>query len=263
MTIKVIRSEDHHHQEIVDKRTPQSGLYYVIPSFVMECGELEHSEIVFYALVSGLAINKGYCFASDEYLAERMRVDERTVRNWFSKLEKLQFLKRETIKKGMYWDRKIYIILHNSNNSYERTCSSGSKGTPVPDRKDAHFRKGSKVNIVSKEKTEPNRTEPKKKVANSYPPPKKESDRIGSDRSFSSKEKEEKPSASLEEIEMVIDHASSGKIRLKHSDVRQWVSKYGLEKTIQVIDLAIQDMKSGSLLTNPPGWITNALKKGY
>jgi hypothetical protein len=151
MPIRVSKSEEHQNQEIVDKRRPQAGLYYVIPSFVMECEDLEHSEIVFYALVSGLALNKGYCFASDEYLAERMRVDERTVRNWLVKLEKFEFLKRETVKKGMYWDRKIYILFKNSNNCYEGTYNSGSNGSTVPDREDAHFRKVGEVNLVSKE----------------------------------------------------------------------------------------------------------------
>lgn len=90
----------------------------------------------------------------------------------------------------------------------------------------------------------------------------------GSDRDGSPSLSEEKGSgiASLEEIEMISDHArdrSEGKILLKHSDIRAWKRKYGLERTICAVDLAIEDMKSGTLLTNPAGWITNALKKGY
>lgn len=86
-----------------------SGIYYVIPSQVFEDERLEHSETMFYGLLSGLAMQCGYCYASDVYLSGRMKVDESTIQRWCKKLEDLGYIRRETLKKGMKWERKIFI----------------------------------------------------------------------------------------------------------------------------------------------------------
>jgi hypothetical protein len=122
----------------------RSGIYYVTPAQVFEDERLEHSEILFYALLSGLAYSNGYCFASDKYLAERMRSKERTIQDWLSRLEGFGYIRRDTKKIGMGWDRKIFICHSRleSNNSYEGNSSAVSngikiistKGTPVPYR---------------------------------------------------------------------------------------------------------------------------------
>lgn len=138
--------------------THRSGLYYVIPSSVFEDCRLEHSEVVFYALISGLATNEGYCYASDLYFSSRMKVSERTIRDWLQRLEKFGHLKRETTKKGMYWDRKIFVFSCISKSSYDRHSSAGSIGTsagsigtPVPDRQEPQCRIVSKEELESKE----------------------------------------------------------------------------------------------------------------
>lgn len=145
-----------------------AGIYYVIPSQVFEDTALEHSEVVFYGLISGLSFSSGYCFASDEYLGERMRVDGRTIRRWLEKLEGLSYIKRETIKKGMYWERKIFITHSRiiSNNVYERTPMSASSGPPRPHRKDAHVRIEGEEELVSED---PPLTPPKKTLELSLP----------------------------------------------------------------------------------------------
>lgn len=115
-----------------------TGIYYVIPAQVFEDDRLEHSETVFYGLLSGLSFSSGFCFASNEYLAKRMRVDERTIRKWLERLEDFGYVKREIKKEGFKWDRKIFIThaVVNSNNSYERTYKAGSRGLPGPDQAD-------------------------------------------------------------------------------------------------------------------------------
>jgi DNA-binding PadR family transcriptional regulator len=103
------------------KESHHLGAFYVIPSQVFEDDRLEYSEIMFYALLSGLANNTGYCFASDKYLAERMKISHQTIERWLLKLEEIGYIKRETKKNGLRWDRKIFITHArvNSNNVYE------------------------------------------------------------------------------------------------------------------------------------------------
>lgn len=127
--------------------TVHPGLYYVVPAEVFEDDNLEDSEKMLYALISGLSNNTGYCYASDNYLSERRKCDARHIRRMVLKLEEHGYVKRETIKKGMNWERKIFIT-HSSRKSYERTCTSASNGCTGPDRADVHSRIVSKVKIV-------------------------------------------------------------------------------------------------------------------
>lgn len=127
----------------------KSGLYYVIPSQVFEDKRLEPSEIIFYALLSGLAFSDGYCYAGDEYLAGRCDCSARQIQHMLEKLESLGYVHRDTKKEGMKWKRKIFIT-HSSKNVYETKHSSGSSGSTVPDRVEAHCDIVSKENIVSK-----------------------------------------------------------------------------------------------------------------
>jgi hypothetical protein len=132
-----------------EKKIP-SGIYYVIPAQVFEDDRLEHSETVFYALLSGLSFSEGYCYASDKYLSDRMKVEPRTIKKWLLKLETFGYIKRATEKKGMTWDRKIYICHAkiDSSNCYERTYGSPTKGTASPFEREPQFP------IVSKEREE-------------------------------------------------------------------------------------------------------------
>ena len=116
------------------------SIYYVIPAQVFEDKDLEDSEKMFYGLLSGLAFSNGFCFASDAYLAKRKGVDERTISRWLEKLEKKGYVRRDTKKNGMFWDRKIFIMHShvNSNKSYERAPKSPSNGRTCQDRTDPH-----------------------------------------------------------------------------------------------------------------------------
>jgi hypothetical protein len=116
------------------------SIYYVIPAQIFEDLDLEDSEKIFYGLLSGLAFSNGFCFASDAYLAKRKNVDERTIKRWLEKLEKKGYIRRDTKKNGMYWDRKIFITHShvNSNKSYERTPKPSSKGHVCPVDRGTH-----------------------------------------------------------------------------------------------------------------------------
>lgn len=85
------------------------NFYAIIPAHVRYCKNLEPSAKLLYGEITALANQCGYCFASNSYFAELYGVDERTVRRWLESLKKLNFIKIETDKSSVHWQRKIWI----------------------------------------------------------------------------------------------------------------------------------------------------------
>lgn len=117
---------------------PRSGLYYVIPSQVFDDPDLEWPEVAFYTLLSGLAERDGYCFASNKYLAERMRKGTEQIERYLKKLEDLGYIQRESQKIGMLWDRKIFInhgfkkSLRSLTDEASKPHTGGLETSPMP-----------------------------------------------------------------------------------------------------------------------------------
>ncbi len=103
----------------------QPNYYAVIPSCVRYCKELEPCARLLYGEITALTSKEGYCWASNQYFAELYDTDERTVKRWIAHLQELGFIHIETEKKGMGWDRKIYII--------QKTFTKGQK-CPVEEK---------------------------------------------------------------------------------------------------------------------------------
>ena len=53
------------------------GYYSVIPATVLYNKDLKANEKLLYAIITSLACKKGYCFASNKYLAEKLDVSYR------------------------------------------------------------------------------------------------------------------------------------------------------------------------------------------
>jgi DNA-binding Lrp family transcriptional regulator len=109
-----------------ENQNQSPGLYYVIPSQVFEDERLDHPEIVFYALLSGLATRDGYCFASNANLAERMKRGTEQIERYLKKLEDLGYIRRDTKRNGILWERKIFIE-HNFNKNSRTLANEDSK----------------------------------------------------------------------------------------------------------------------------------------
>lgn len=81
----------------------------VLPSAIFFNQNLEPACIKFYAIVRNLTKMHGYCYATNEYLAETLASAESSVRRWISSLESEGYLEVETEKNGIHWQRRIYI----------------------------------------------------------------------------------------------------------------------------------------------------------
>lgn len=151
-----------------ENQNQRPGLYYVIPSQVFDDERLDHPEIVFYALLSGLATREGYCFASNANLAERMKRGVNQIERYLKKLEDLGYIRRDTKKVGVLWDRKIFIE-HNFNKDLRARKDSGSN-TPARGVETAPMPPIVSKDIESKEREEKRETRARALVP---PPPEK------------------------------------------------------------------------------------------
>ena len=105
---------------------PQHNYFLVIPSFITDDPKIDDSTAILYGRIVALSNQKGYCWASDKYLAELTRVSEREVRNRIKCLEENGYIIRQTTKNGFNWSRKIYPVIQKTY----------TKGPDVPFDKD-------------------------------------------------------------------------------------------------------------------------------
>lgn len=105
------------------------GYYSVIPATVLYNKELKANEKLLYAIITSLTCKEGYCFASNEYLAEKLGVNRKTVSSWISDLRDKNFIIVELIRNGnnQIIQRKIYIndSPYPLNNGYQYQSKNG------------------------------------------------------------------------------------------------------------------------------------------
>ena len=105
------------------------GYYSVIPSTVLYNKELKANEKLLYAIITSLTCKKGYCFASNKYLAEKLDVNPKTVSSWISDLRDRDFIIVELIRNEskQIIQRKIYIndVPYPLNNGYKYQSKNG------------------------------------------------------------------------------------------------------------------------------------------
>lgn len=84
--------------------------YCIIPPHILADEELSANEKIIYGRVQGLTKEKGYCFASNTWLAEHVGLSKGTVSNIISKLSDKGYLRRETIrdKNKRIIERRLY-----------------------------------------------------------------------------------------------------------------------------------------------------------
>lgn len=87
------------------------GYYAIIPSTVLFNKELKANEKLLYAVITVLANKEGYCYASNNYLADLFNSKPHTISNWISHLNKLNFVYVELVRnnKNEIIQRRIYI----------------------------------------------------------------------------------------------------------------------------------------------------------
>lgn len=85
--------------------------YYVtIPTILFEDEEIKDSSKLLYGLISTLVNKHGYCYAGNQYLAEKRKTTPQNISRLLRELEKKEYIKVEYLRDGaIVKDRKIYI----------------------------------------------------------------------------------------------------------------------------------------------------------
>ena len=119
------------------------GYYSVIPATVLYNKDLKANEKLLYAIITSLACKKGYCFASNKYLAEKLDVNPKTVSSWISDLRDKGFITVELIRNenNQIIQRKIYIndSPYPLNNGYQYQSKNGQAIHPKVEDNNIRF----------------------------------------------------------------------------------------------------------------------------
>src|SRR5690606_21431092 len=98
--------------------------FLIIPSHLISDKRLDDSTRILFGIISSLSNKHGYCFASDKYLGELTNTGHRQIARRIKLLDDLGYIRRETEKVGMFWDRKI---IPNFNYEASRKTSRSVK----------------------------------------------------------------------------------------------------------------------------------------
>lgn len=85
------------------------GFYAIIPSKVRYDNSLTYGARIIYAEISALCSEKGYCWANNQYFAERFQNSKDTISRWVSDLEKAGYIRSE-IDQSTGNNRRIYLV---------------------------------------------------------------------------------------------------------------------------------------------------------
>lgn len=85
------------------------GFNMLSPVAIIEAEDLTSSEKILLINIISLSYNEGYCWASNKYLADKLRISDRQVQSMISSLESKKYIKRsnKTTAKGS--QRRIAI----------------------------------------------------------------------------------------------------------------------------------------------------------
>lgn len=81
----------------------------VLPACIFFNGNLEPNCIKLYAIIRNLTKMHGYCYATNKYLSDLCACDMRSIQRWIGSLEVEGYLEKETLKKGISWQRRLYL----------------------------------------------------------------------------------------------------------------------------------------------------------
>jgi len=97
------------------------GYYAVIPANVRYDKELSAQSKLIYAEISSLVNAKGYCWATNQYIAEMYGLTKESISRCISQLEKNGYISTQIIKKDkQITERRIFlsIAIDRKNNTY-------------------------------------------------------------------------------------------------------------------------------------------------
>ena len=104
------------------------GCYSVIPTRILFNENLKPNVKLLYGAITSLCNKEGYCFASNNYLGAKFKVDPKTISSWIKELRELNYVIVEIIRndKKEIIQRRIYVndTPYTLNNRYPSTLNN-------------------------------------------------------------------------------------------------------------------------------------------
>ena len=97
------------------------GFYAILPSPVRYDRRLSASEKVFFAEITALSDQCGYCYAGNGYFSELYDTSDRTVQRWVKHLQELGYVAVTNVRDGAAMQRRISPL---SDAGHEEATSS-------------------------------------------------------------------------------------------------------------------------------------------
>jgi len=120
----------------------EKSSFSVIPSYILEDEDLNSGAIVLYARLS-MYSKEGRAWPSNQHLAEKQKVDERTIQKWLKQLKDKKYIEVEIIvgKNNRQTIRNIWINNDFKNNfkGWHIDHPPPAVASPPPDRGGTHI----------------------------------------------------------------------------------------------------------------------------
>lgn len=123
-----MNSQSRDNQHNTSDNYPQHNFFLLIPAHVADDPDIDDSTAILYGRLNALSNRDGFCWATDQYLADLTKCKLRSIQERLNLLEKKGYIVRDTKKEGMTWNRKIYvrndikINITNSATALDRTA---------------------------------------------------------------------------------------------------------------------------------------------
>lgn len=88
----------------------------IIPSFILYNKELTDKDKLVYSVISNLTHEKGFCWASNRYIADLLGCTPTTISRSVNRLNELKYIISNLTKDVNGTNRKIFLPLANNNN---------------------------------------------------------------------------------------------------------------------------------------------------
>lgn len=94
--------------------------YVKIYNSVLESKTINSTEKLIMGIITSLAFKESYCYANNEYFAQKLSVSKRTITKALSNLKKENLIYMETINQ----QRRIYLVENNNSIDIEENFAT-------------------------------------------------------------------------------------------------------------------------------------------
>lgn len=110
------------------ERNEKGSNFYMLTAQILNDKNLNHAEKLTMAILNGLSHEDGTCYPSNEWLAEKLDIKERAIKDILMNLEKNNYIKRTILSCATNPFKKTRIIYVNSN---FKLCLPRAENCPI------------------------------------------------------------------------------------------------------------------------------------